>query len=299
MSDTNTMAFIGLGAMGGGMARSLLQAGFKIRAFDVDGDAMARFADDGGQTAASPARAAEGCSLLLIVVATAAQAETVLFGTDGAAAALAPGATVVLHSTVGPEAMQSLGDRLGDLGFTLLDAPISGGAARAATGELTVMASGPEAAFAAADAALAAMSERVYRLGEEIGAASTVKMVNQLLAGVHIAAAAEAMALGVRAGADPRVLYDVISNAAGSSWMFQNRVPHMLDGDYTPLSAVEIFVKDLGIVLEEGRGFRFPLPLAAAAHQQFLAAAAAGFGREDDAAVVKVYERLAGIDVSG
>ena len=106
------------------------------------------------------------------------------------------------------------------------------------------------------------------------------------------------MALGVRAGAEPRTLYEVISSAAGSSWMFQNRVPHMLDGDYTPLSAVEIFVKDLGIVLEQGRGLRFPLPLAAAAHQQFLAAAAAGFGREDDAAVVKVYERLAGIEVA-
>ena len=114
-------------------------------------------------------------------------------------------------------------------------------------------------------------------------------MVNQLLAGVHIAAAAEAMALGIKAGADPAVLYDVISNSAGASWMFQNRVPHILAGDYTPHSAVDIFVKDLGIVLEAGKTARFPLPLTAAAHQMFMMAAAAGHGREDDSAVIKIF----------
>ena len=164
-------------------------------------------------------------------------------------------------------------------------------------GRLTIMASGAPAAFAKAEPALAAMAGKVYRLGDEPGIGSTVKAVNQLLAGVHIAAAAEAMAFGVRAGADPRTLFEVISNSAGNSWMFGNRVPHMLDGDYTPRSAVDIFVKDLGLVLDAGRDLRFPLPLAAAAHQLFLMAAAAGLGREDDAAVVKVFERLAGISV--
>ena len=142
------------------------------------------------------------------------------------------------------------------------------------------------------------MAAQVYRLGDECGHGSTVKMVNQLLAGVHIAAAAEAMAFGVKAGIDPQILYEVISNSAGSSWIFQNRVPHMLAGDYTPLSAVEIFVKDLGIVLETGKEIRFPLPLSAIAHQLFLMAAAAGLGKEDDAAVVKVFEQLANITVS-
>jgi 3-hydroxyisobutyrate dehydrogenase len=159
------------------------------------------------------------------------------------------------------------------------------------------MASGSEAAFAAADPALAAMAGKVYRLGSEPGAGSTVKMINQLLAGVHIASACEAMALGVRAGADAATLYEVISNSAGNSWMFANRVPHILDRDFAPRSAVEIFIKDLGIVLDTARELRFPLPLSAAAHQQFLAAAAAGFGREDDSAVVKVYERLSDIEV--
>jgi 3-hydroxyisobutyrate dehydrogenase len=161
------------------------------------------------------------------------------------------------------------------------------------------MGSGPAAAFDTLEGALEAVAKKVYRLGERAGIGSTVKTVNQLLAGVHIAAAAEAMALGTRAGADPRALFEVISNSAGASWMFQNRVPHMLEGDYAPKSAVEIFVKDLGVVLDSGRELRFPLPLAAAAHQLFLAAAGAGHGREDDAAVVKVYEALSGIKVGG
>jgi L-threonate 2-dehydrogenase len=149
----------------------------------------------------------------------------------------------------------------------------------------------------AAGALLDAIAGKVYRLGDRPGIGSTVKMVNQHLAGVHIAAACEAMALGMRAGADPRSLYEVICNSAGSSWMFQNRVPHILDGDYTPLSAVHIFVKDLGIVLDAARALGFPLPLAAAAHQLYLATTAAGRGGEDDSAVIKFYADLAGLEL--
>jgi 3-hydroxyisobutyrate dehydrogenase len=162
---------------------------------------------------------------------------------------------------------------------------------------MTVMASGAPQAFDAAGALLDAIAGKVYRLGDRPGIGSTVKMVNQHLAGVHIAAACEAMALGMRAGADPRALYDVICGSAGMSWMFQNRVPHILDGDYTPLSAVNIFVKDLGIVLDAARKLSFPLPLAAAAHQLYLATAAAGHGAEDDSAVIKFYAELAGIEL--
>jgi putative dehydrogenase len=292
------IGFIGLGAMGGGMARSLLRAGLPVTAYDVNEAALSQFAADGGAVADRAAGAASDASVLAVVVATPAQVRAVLFGEAGAVASLPRGATVMLHATVAPDDTRALAAELADSGHLLLDAPISGGAARAASGELTVMASGSSAAFDAAGPALEAMAATVHRLGDEPGIGSTVKMVNQLLAGVHIAAAAEAMALGARAGADTRALYEVICGAAGNSWMFENRVPHMLDDDYTPLSAVEIFVKDLGIVLDQGRGYRFPLPLAAAAHQQFLAAAAAGFGREDDAAVVKVYEKLAGVKVA-
>jgi putative dehydrogenase len=134
----------------------------------------------------------------------------------------------------------------------------------------------------------------VYRLGDEHGAGSKVKIINQLLAGVHIAAAAEAMALGLREGVDPDALYDVITHSAGNSWMFENRVPHILAGDYTPLSAVDIFVKDLGLVLDTARTSKFPLPLSAAAHQMFMMASTAGHGGEDDSAVIKIFP---GIDI--
>ncbi len=293
------VGFIGLGAMGMGMATTLVRAGFSVQGYDINPQAQERFTAAGGIGVATPAAAAQGVEVLVLMVVSSEQIESVLFGQFGndAAATLTPGAVVMVCSTVAPGFARELGERLQRQNLILLDAPVSGGVARAAEGKLSMMVSGSPAAFERCEPLLAVLAERVYRLGDEPGQGSTVKMINQLLAGVHIAAAAEAMALGVKAGVEPQQLYDVISNSAGSSWMFQNRVPHMLAGDYTPLSAVEIFVKDLGIVLETGKQERFPLPLAAAAHQMFLMAAAAGYGRLDDAAVVKVFEQLAGITV--
>ena len=289
------VGFIGLGAMGGEMARRLVARDFRVQGFDIRAEATARLAAQGGAACASPAEAARGAAVLVLMVASAAQVEAVL--ADGAEAALAAGAAVILHSTVPPSFAAALGARLEAAGHPFLDAPVSGGQVGARDGRLTIMASGSPAAFAAAEPLLAAYAQKVWRLGDAAGAGSTVKLINQHLAGVHLAAAAEAMALAARAGVDPGLVFDVISTSAGRSWMFENRVPHMLARDFTPLSAVEIFVKDLGIVLDAGRERRFPLPIAAAAHQQFLAAAAAGWGAEDDSAVVKVYERLAGIEI--
>jgi len=228
----------------------------------------------------------------------ATQSEDVLFGADGQGglcAALKAGSVIVASATVDPTLPPLWETRLAERGVWLIDGPVSGGAKKAAEGQMTVMASGRPEAFAAAGDLLDAIAGKVYRLGDRAGTGSTVKMVNQHLAGVHIAAACEAMALGMRAGADPRQLYEVICNSAGMSWMFQNRVPHILDGDYTPLSSVNIFIKDLGIVLDAARKLQFPLPLAAQAHQLYLASAAAGHGAEDDAAVIKFYAELAGI----
>lgn len=301
MTETTAtpIGFVGLGSMGLPMARQLLAKGLGVRGFDVAQAALDAFAAAGGEPVAGPNAAADGAGLLILVVATAEQAEAALFGPDGGAALLGEGGVVMLHSTVPPPYTQGLGKRLAEMGLELLDAPISGGRIAAEAGTLTIMASGSEAAFAKAAPALDAMAKTVYRLGAEPGIGSTVKMINQHLAGVHIAAAAEAMALGTACGADPQTLFEVISNSAGNSWMFTNRVPHILARDFSPLSAVEIFVKDLGIVLETAKARRFPLPIAAAAHQQYLAAAAAGHGREDDSAVVKVYEQLTGVVVGG
>jgi 3-hydroxyisobutyrate dehydrogenase len=205
-----------------------------------------------------------------------------------------PGSVVLSSATVPPAFAVDLAKRLDASGLLMLDAPVSGGAARAATGEMTMMTSGPEAAYEVCEEVLGAIAGKVYRLGAEHGVGSKVKIINQLLAGVHIAAAAEAMALGLREGVDPDMLYEVITHSAGNSWMFENRVPHILHGDYAPLSAVDIFVKDLGLVLDTARATKFPLPLSAAAHQQFMMASTAGHGGEDDSAVIKVFP---GIDL--
>ena len=290
---------IGLGSMGGGAAASAARAGHDVTGCDLRPDAGAALRAAGGAVVTRPADLPDGTEVVLIYVVNARQTEDVIFGADGCLARLAPGAVIVASATVAPEAARALAARIADAGFLMLDAPVSGGQAAADAGTMTVMASGPDAAFDAAMPVLETVARKVWRLGDAPGVGSTVKMVNQLLAGVHIAAAAEAMALGIRAGADPQTLFDVISNSAGSSWMWQNRVPHILDGDDTPRSAVNIFVKDLGIVLDQARSLTFPLPMAAAAHQLFLAAAAGGHGARDDAFVIRVWQALAGIALPG
>ncbi|MBV8392016.1 MAG: NAD-binding protein [Alphaproteobacteria bacterium] len=300
MSDKNTpvVAFIGLGSMGMGMAKNLLKHGHKVIGVDPIATARDAFKTAGGTIADSPADAATTADVVVVAVVNDKQVETVLFGDKGAVSALRKGGLVMQCATVPAAFAKALGEQLAKSRHDLLDAPMSGGRARAESGELTFMASGAPKAFAAAESILSATSAKVFRLGDAAGIGSLVKTVNQLLAGVHIATAAEAMALAAKAGADTRAVYDVISASAGNSWMFGNRVPHMLDDDYSPLSAVEIFVKDLGLVLNTGHENRLPLPMAAAAHQLFLAAAGAGWGRLDDAAVVKVYEQAGDFKVS-
>ena len=280
---------VGLGAMGMGVAMSLLREGFEVHACDVRPEAVQKVVDAGGIRAESPAAMAPLVDVLITVVVNADQTEAVLFGEQGAAPRMKPGSAVIASATVSPEFARALGKRLADAGLLMIDGPISGGAAKAMAGEMTVMSSGTPEAYAKCEDVLAAIAGKVYRLGDAAGQGSVVKMVNQLLAGVHIAAAGEAMALAIRAGANPDQVYEVITNSAGNSWMFQNRVPHILAGDYTPLSAVNIFVKDLGIVLDYAKKSVFPLPLSAAAHQMYMSASAAGHGGEDDSAVIKVF----------
>ncbi|MEO6895294.1 MAG: L-threonate dehydrogenase [Caldimonas sp.] len=287
------VGLIGLGAMGEGMAGSLRRAGCDIHVCDVRDGVAAAFAAEGGTADATPAALAGACEVVVSVVVNAAQTESVLFGDgsagQGAAAAMRAGSVFVMCSTVDPNVSIAFERRLESMGLLYVDAPISGGAARAASAEMTVMGAARDAAWAKVEPLLHAMAAKVYRLGDRAGNGSKVKIINQLLAGVHIAAAAEAMALGLREGVDAAALYDVITHSAGNSWMFENRMAHVLKADYTPLSAVDIFVKDLGLVLDTARATRFPLPLASTAHQMFMQASTAGFGKEDDSAVIKIF----------
>jgi 3-hydroxyisobutyrate dehydrogenase len=283
------VGLIGLGAMGAGMAASLRRAGCDVHVHDVRPGVAEAFAREGGTPCATAAELAAACEVVISVVVNLQQTEDVLFGAGGVAAAMRPGSLFVMCSTVDPHASVALEGRLEALGLLYLDAPISGGAARAAAGQITMMTAGRPAAYAKCEGVLEAMAAKVYRLGERAGAGSKVKIINQLLAGVHIAAAAEAMALGLREGVQAAALYEVITHSAGNSWMFENRMAHVLAGDYTPLSAVDIFVKDLGLVLDTARATKFPLPLASTAHQMFMQASSAGHGREDDSAVIKIF----------
>ena len=288
-SQKKSVGVIGLGAMGRGMAGSLRRAGYEVYVADVRREAAEEFVKDGGVACSSPAEVAKHCDLLVSVVVNAAQTEEVLFGKNGAANAMKKDSVFVMCSTVDPHWSVALEERLNDMGILYLDSPISGGAAKAASGEMTIMSAGKPQAYAKVSGALEAMAAKVYRLGDSAGAGSKVKIINQLLAGVHIAAAAEAMALGLREGVNADSLYEVITNSAGNSWMFENRMAHVLAADYTPLSAVDIFVKDLGLVLDTARASKFPLPLSSTAHQMFMQASTAGFGREDDSAVIKIF----------
>ncbi|TNC63093.1 L-threonate dehydrogenase [Rubellimicrobium roseum] len=298
MTQDLKVGVFGLGSMGSGIAASLLRAGLDTAGFDVAEEAVARFAAVGGRTGTLEALA-PSLSVAVIVVVNAAQTEDLLFGASALAGLLPRSAVVLGCATVPPETARTFEARLAERGLLYLDAPISGGSAKAAEGALTLMASGAPAAFEAAQPVLSAMAAKIFTLGDAAGAGSAMKAVNQMLAGIHIAAAAEAMTFGLTQGVAPDRCLEVITQCAGTSWMFENRGAHIAAGDYTARSAVDIFVKDLGIVSDIARVARFAAPLTATALQQFLAAAGMGLGREDDAAVAKVYARNAGLRLPG
>lgn len=294
MTKSERIAIVGLGSMGYGMAGSVLAAGHQTHGFDINPAQVARFQAQGGADGDLDSIAGS-IDALVVVVLNAAQTETVLFGDMGIVPAMKRGSVVVACATVPPAFARDMADRCADYGVHYLDAPISGGAAKAAAGRLSIMASGTVQAFAAAAAVLDATAEKVFTLGDAAGAGSAMKAVNQLLAGVHIAAMAEALTFGLSQGVSAEKFVEVIPECAGTSWMLENRAPHIVAGDYTPHSSVNIWPKDLGIVLDIARGAGFEAPVTKAALAQFVVAAAMGLGGEDDAAVAKVYAARAGV----
>ncbi len=293
------VGWLGLGAMGLPMARRLLGAAYDVTGYDPMPAARGALAAAGGRPALTAAQACAGAELVFIIVATPEQALAAMFGADGAAEALSPGATVVVMSTIGLEAVRQLADRLAATGVGLLDAPMSGGVARAERGDLVVMVGGPRATFEAVQPILDLLGSTVAYVGESVGDGQALKLVNQLLAGVHIAAAAEALGLAAALGLDPRATWDVVRHGAAGSFMLNDRGARMLDAEFEPVrSAVNIFVKDMGLVVAAAKAHKLPTPLAAAAEQLYLTGAAEGLGRRDDSAMVTLYERWAGQPVS-
>jgi L-threonate 2-dehydrogenase len=293
----NKIAVFGLGAIGSGVAANLARKGWSVAGVDTNPEAAERFARDYRGTIGASREAAAGADVVILVVFSASQCEAILFGAAGVLASTAPDALIISCVTMDPAQARSLGERVEAIGRAFVDAPTSGGTARAAEGAMTLLTSGREAAMKRAEPIFEAIASKVYRLGDEPGAGSAFKMINQLLAGVHIAAACEAIAFAKRLGLDIAKVYEVITASAGNSWMFENRVRHILENDYAPKSAVAIFTKDLGIVSDMARAASFPTPVAASALQMFLMTAASGMGHDDDASVARLYAKIAGVEL--
>jgi len=288
-----TIGFVGLGAMGLPMANNLVRARHQVRGFDTRAKVVEEFARGGGHSAGSVADAARGAEALVLMVVNASQAESVLFE-GGALEALPPNGIVILMATCPPGAVEAIAKRVTGAGRRFVDAPVSGGVVGAKAGTLTIMAGTPRDVFEAARPILSALGAKGFLVGEQAGQGAVVKAVNQLLCGVHIAVVAEAFSLAAKVGVDRKVMLEILSGSAASSWMLKDRGPRMMQDNPEVTSAVDIFVKDLGIVLEAGRETKSALPIAAVAHQMFLATSGRGLGAKDDSQVIRTYDLMNG-----
>ena len=287
-----SVAVIGLGSMGMGAAKSLIRAGLDVYGVDLNPVARETLGNYGAKALSSDANQFAGkLDAVLLLVIDAAQVKSVLFD-SGLAANLKPETAVMVSATISAEDAKAIETGLKAHKLLMLDAPVSGGAAKAEAGKMTIMASGSSEAFAKLAPVLQATAGKVYNIGSKIGLGATVKIIHQLLAGIHIAAGAEAMALAARAKIPLDLIYDVVTHAAGTSWMFENRMKHVVDGDYQAKSMVDIFVKDLNLVADTAQNLNFPLPLTSTARNMFIAASNAGYGKEDDSAVIKIFDGI-------
>jgi len=285
---------IGLGSMGYGIAQSLIRSGYNVYGQDKNTIQQKKLIEEGGLDAEIPFGDLDA---VIIVVLNEAQTRDIIFGEEGIAGKLKKHTLVIVCTTVSPNFAKEMATACEVKELLYLDAPISGGSIKSSQGKLSYMVSGSKKALIAAKPILDSTSETVFEFGEVVGSGSAMKAVNQMLAGVHIAAMAEAITFGITQGIEPERFLEVISKCAGSSWMLENRAPHIIDGDYSPKSSINIWPKDLGIVLDIAKSSNFSAPITSAALQQFIAASGSGLGNEDDAAVAKIYARNAGIEL--
>ena len=277
---------VGAGAMGMGVVRSLLRGGFAAHVRDVRPEAHDEASRYGAACHPSPAALARACDAVVVLVVDSAQIEDVLFGRDGIAESDAK-PTVLLGSTVAPGDTAAFAARLARVGVTAIDAPVSGGPQRAADGTMTMMLSGAPEAIERCGPVLRAIAGKVFVVGTRAGDAAKFKIVNNMLAAANLAAAGEAIAIAERAGLPARLVHDVIAASSGASWIFADRIPRALDGDYVPRAATRILCKDVGLAVDLAREVGVDAPMARTAQSAFRAAVDAGFGDQDDAAIVE------------
>ena len=291
---TETIGFIGLGAMGGGMAGNLLKAGYQLVVNDLDSTKMATVVARGAQPASSAAEVARRCSCSITMVETTAQTEAVILGANGIIDGASRGHVVAMMSTIDPHAAKHMHDRLQQAGIAMLDAPVSGGSARATAGELAVIAGGDAATFERCRAVFKAMSTHQFHVGG-IGQGLALKLVNNMLIQVNTVAIAEAFVMGAKAGLDAQTMYDVIKVSTGASFALDYRLPRMIAGDFKPGGTIDISYKDQELETAFAKSLGVPLFLANVSQQVYQMARAAGLAKEDGAAIVKIYEQMAGV----
>lgn len=277
---------VGAGAMGMGVVRSLLRGGFATHVRDIRPEVHEEAARLGATCHESPASLAHACDAVVILVVDSAQIEDVLFAAGGIADSDGK-PLVLLGSTIAPGDTASFAARLASAGIEAIDAPVSGGPDRAADGSMTMMLAGSPSALERCDPMLRAIAGKVFVVGTRAGDAAKFKIVNNMLAAANLAAAGEAMAIAERAGLDPRLVHDVIVASSGASWMFANRIPRALAGDYAPRAATRILCKDVGLAVDLAKSVGLAPSMAEAAQRAYRAAVDAGFGEQDDAAMVE------------
>jgi putative dehydrogenase len=283
------IGIIGTGAMGLGVVQSLVRNGIAVGARDILPRAEAAAVAAGATAFPTAAALVREYPTVILLVVDAAQIEDVLFGEDGAAAALVPGAVLIVSSTVPPAYVATLASRVAARGARLIDAPVSGGPRRASDGTMTIMVSGDAQAIGECAAVFDAIAGRRFVVGARVGDAATFKVLNNQLAAVNLAAGAEALAIATHAGLDPRLFLEVVGASSGASWIFADRMARALEGDYAPRAATTLLKKDVGIAVDAAAALGCDAPLARAAREAFDAAVAAGYGAEDDASLLKYY----------
>ncbi|MDB9915248.1 NAD(P)-dependent oxidoreductase [Alphaproteobacteria bacterium] len=296
MENIKKVCVIGLGSMGFGIASSLIKNGHEVYGLDKDKNHTDRLQKAGGKNE-DLSKICKIVDVVVIVVLNSIQTEQILFGKHGIVEQLNKETLIIVCTTVSPQFAREMAEKCNQYNIHYLDAPMSGGSVKSENGQLSYMVSGSKLALQKAHLILEATAEKVFQLGEEPGKGSAMKSVNQMLAGIHISAMAEALTFGITQGIEPEKFLEVIPKCAGTSWMLENRAPHIIDNDYTPKSSINIWPKDLGIVLDIAKNSNFSAPLTAIAMQQFVAAAGSGLANEDDAAVAKVYAKNAGINL--
>ena len=288
MTSAKSVLIVGVGNMGGGMAANLLSKGWTVFVSDIDAQKVENWVAKGAFDQSTLAQAAPELIAIIICVVDAAQTEDVLFGAHELAHSLSKGQTVILCPTILPQDVESFATRLAERGIRTIDAPMSGGPARAADGTMSLLVACPQAVFAQQAELLNALSSKVFNISEKPGDAARTKLVNNLLAGINLVGAAEAMALAQRLGLDATKTLDVIEQSSGQSWIGSDRMRRAIAGDYAPRAHVTLLEKDTRLALQCASEAGFDGPLGAAASAVFAWAHAAGFAEQDDAAVFKV-----------